>query len=50
MKLSEVIKKLQKIQKEYGDLSVRATTSYYDTPFGDTVLKFTIKHYISYEK
>ena len=39
MKLSEVIKKLQEVQKEHGDISVYVGTSYYDFPFENMTLK-----------
>lgn len=39
MQISEVIKKLQEIQKEHGDLSVHVATMYYDVPFESMDLK-----------
>lgn len=39
MKISEVIKKLQEIQKEHGDLFVHVVTEYYDVSFEDMDLK-----------
>ena len=39
MRISEVIKKLQKIQEEHGDLSVYVLTTFYDFPFESMDLK-----------
>ena len=39
MKISEVIKKLQEIQKEHGDLFVHVVTECYDVSFEDMDLK-----------
>lgn len=43
MKISEVIKKLQKIQERYGDLSVHVTTKYYDDSFESIGMVVKIK-------
>lgn len=39
MRISEVIKKLQEIQEEHGDLSVYVLTMFYDFPFESMDLK-----------
>lgn len=39
MRISEVIERLQELQKEHGDLSVRVVTTYYDVSFESMDLK-----------
>ena len=39
MKISEVIKRLQEIQKEHGGLFIHVVTEYYDVSFEDMDLK-----------
>ena len=42
MRISEVINKLQEIQEEHGDLSVRVKTTYYDVFSENMVVKIML--------